>query len=235
MQIIYVVRHGETDTNLNNKVNDKNISISINKTGIEQAEQTGKYFKNRRLSKSNCIMYSSPSERAIATAKIISNELKMADINKSASKNFIIDDRIVEFDQGLLSGLDKSSPILQQFLLEFDKFTKKYKNDRISIELNFDEFEKHTSKKYKKEPRPGIKKRVESFLDSLPSKPKHIIIVTHDGIMGVVQELLTGPFPDKACGDLTNGKNCSIMGITKIDKKFKLISFANTEHLKLKL
>ena len=98
-----------------------------------------------------------------------------------------------------------------------------------------DEFEKHTSKKYKKEPRPGIKKRVESFLDSLPSKPKHIIIVTHDGIMGVVQELLTGPFPDKDCGDLTNGKNCSIMGITKIDKKFKLISFANTEHLKLKL
>ena len=132
----------------------------------------------------------------------------------------------------MLSGLDANSPILKQFKSEFDKFTKKYKNDRISIELNFDKFDKHKSKKYKAELRSDIKKRVESFLDSLPSKPKNIIIVTHSGIMGVIQELLTGPFPDKACGDLSNGKNCSIMGITKTDKTFKLISFANTEHLK---
>ena len=58
--------------------------------------------------------------------------------------------------------------------------------------------------------------------------------------MGIIQELLTEPFPDKACGDLSNGKNCSIMGINKTDiiskgnqvAHFKLISFANTEHLK---
>lgn len=85
MQIIYVVRHGETDTNLNNKVNDKNISVTINKTGIKQAKKTGKYFIKRKLSKSNCIIYSSPSERALATAKIINKELKMPE-----SKNFII-------------------------------------------------------------------------------------------------------------------------------------------------
>jgi len=227
MQIIYVVRHGETDTNLNNKVNDKNISVTINKTGIKQAKQTGTYFKNRKLYKKNCIIYSSPSERAIATAKIISNEIKLKDIKQ--------DDRIIEFDQGLLSGLDANSPILEQFKSEFDKFTKKYKNDRISIELNFGEFDKHKAKKYKAELRSNIKKRVESFLDSLPSKPKNIIIVTHSGIIGIIQELLTGPFPDKACGDLTNGKNCTIMGITKTDKTFKVISFPNSEHLKFTL
>ena len=132
----------------------------------------------------------------------------------------------------MLSGLDANSPVAQRFLSEFDKFTKKYKNDRISIDLNFGEFDKHKAKKYKAELRSDIKKRVESFLDSLPNKPKHIIIVTHNGIMGVIQELLTGPFPDKACGDLSNGKNCSIMGIMKTNNIFKLISFANTEHLK---
>ena len=142
------------------------------------------------------------------------------------------DNRIIEFDQGLLSGLGKDSPVLQQFLSEFDKFTKKYKNDRISIELNFDEFDKHKAKNYKAELRSDIKKRVESFLNSLPNKPNHIIIVTHNGIMGVIQELLTGPFPDKACGDITNGKNCTIMGIAKTGKTFKVISFPNTEHLK---
>ena len=61
MPIIYVVRHGETDMNLNEKINDKNIQATINKTGIKQAKKTGMYFKNRKLSKSNCIIYSSPS------------------------------------------------------------------------------------------------------------------------------------------------------------------------------
>jgi broad specificity phosphatase PhoE len=224
MQIIYAVRHGETDVNLNEAVNDKNISVTINKTGIKQAKQTGKYFKSRKLSKSNCIIYTSPSERAIATAKLISNELKMSDIKQ--------DDRIIEFDQGLLSGLGKDSTVLQQFLSEFNKFTKKYKNDRISIELNFDEFDKHKSKKYKAELRSAVKTRVESFLYSLPSNPTHIIIVTHNGIMAVMQEILMGPFPDNACGDLSNGKNCAVMGIVKTGKNFKVISFPNTEHLK---
>ena len=33
-QLIYVVRHGETDANLNDRVNDKNVQITINKTGV---------------------------------------------------------------------------------------------------------------------------------------------------------------------------------------------------------
>ena len=187
---------------------------------------------NRKLSKSNCIIYSSPSERAIDTAKIIGNSLELNDIKQ--------DERIIEFDHGLLSGLDDNSLILKQFISEFNKYKKKYNNDRISIELNFDEFDKHKAKKYKTELRSDIKKRVESFLDSLPNKPKNIIVVTHGGIMGIIQELLTGSFVETKCGDLSNGKNCSIMGIIKTDviskgnqvAHFKLISFANTEHLK---
>jgi probable phosphoglycerate mutase len=225
MQLIYVVRHGETDSNLNNKVNDKNISVTINKTGIKQAKQTGKYFKSRKISKSNCIVYTSPSERALATVKIICSELKIPDIKH--------DDRIIEFDQGLLSGLDKSSSVLQQYHSEYYKFEKKYKNDRITIDLNFDEFDKHKAKKYKAELKSDIKKRAKSFLDSIPNKPKNIIVVTHSGIMGIIQELLTGAIPYKSCGDLTNGKNCSVMCITRNNKTFKLITFANTEHLKI--
>ena len=80
MPIIYVVRHGETDMNLNEKINDKNMPATINKTGIKQAKKTVMYFKNRKLSKSNCIIYSSPSERAMDTAKIISGELKISKI-----------------------------------------------------------------------------------------------------------------------------------------------------------
>ena len=39
MPIIYVVRHGETDMNLNEKINDKNMTATINKTGIKQAKK----------------------------------------------------------------------------------------------------------------------------------------------------------------------------------------------------
>ncbi len=44
MQIIYVVRHGETDVNLNEKINDKNVSVTINKTGIKQAKKNWNVF-----------------------------------------------------------------------------------------------------------------------------------------------------------------------------------------------
>jgi broad specificity phosphatase PhoE len=226
IQIIYVVRHGETDINLHNKVNDKNTTTTINKTGIKQATKTGNYFKSRGLSQSNCVMYSSPSERALTTAKIISKKLKPISI--------IQDERIIEFDQGLLSGVSNDSPIVQKLNTEYAKFEKKYNNDRISIELNYNEFDKHKAKTYKSELLTDIKKRIESFLDSLPSEPKNIIIVTHGGITGVIEELITGASPNMPCGDLSNGKNCTIMGIIKNGKTFKLLSYPNTEHLKSK-
>ena len=45
MQFIYVIRHGETDANLQGMINDKNVIIPINKNGQKQALKTGKYLK----------------------------------------------------------------------------------------------------------------------------------------------------------------------------------------------
>jgi len=49
MQFIYVIRHGETDANIEGKVNDKNIITPLNKKGKLQAMKTGKYLKKRIL------------------------------------------------------------------------------------------------------------------------------------------------------------------------------------------
>jgi broad specificity phosphatase PhoE len=38
MQLIYIVRHGETDANKLNMINDKNIIIPLNSSGVAQAK-----------------------------------------------------------------------------------------------------------------------------------------------------------------------------------------------------
>lgn len=58
MQFIYVIRHGETDANLQGMINDKNVIIPINKTGKQQALKTGKYLKKYICqNKSKCVIY----------------------------------------------------------------------------------------------------------------------------------------------------------------------------------
>ena len=58
--MIYIVRHGETDVNIEDRVNDSNIDTGINDKGKEQARQVGIYLKNgRKLNKNNCIIFDS--------------------------------------------------------------------------------------------------------------------------------------------------------------------------------
>ena len=45
MVLIYIVRHGETEMNVDEKVNDSNIDTEINKNGKKQAKKNGRIFK----------------------------------------------------------------------------------------------------------------------------------------------------------------------------------------------
>ena len=118
MVMIYIVRHGETDINVEDRVNDSNIDTGINDKGKEQARQVGVYLKNgRKLNKNNCIMITSPAIRAVQTALIIKSI-----INKSAK--LISDGRIIETNKGILSGLKKDDKLNKKYIAEFDKLTK---------------------------------------------------------------------------------------------------------------
>ena len=59
---LYVVRHGQTNLNLEHKLQGK-IGLPLNKQGIAQAEELSKELKNIKFFKA----YSSPQERAIQT------------------------------------------------------------------------------------------------------------------------------------------------------------------------
>ncbi len=63
---IYFVRHGETEWNLEERLQG-NKNSSLTKKGREQAEKAGDKLRNLQIEK----VYSSPLERAVETAKII--------------------------------------------------------------------------------------------------------------------------------------------------------------------
>lgn len=48
-QLIYVVRHGETESNVKGVINDKNINTTLTNIGKTQAIKTGKYFNSKNI------------------------------------------------------------------------------------------------------------------------------------------------------------------------------------------
>lgn len=186
-------------------------------------KKTGKYLQKEFCSGKSCIIYSSPSIRAVQTAELIAKELKID------PKEIIQDDRINELDHGLMSGSQKGDKIHNAYMKEFNKLPK----DPIKLELSFDKFDKIIEKKFKAESSKHTEKRIKSFYNSLPNNKKNIIIITHGGIISFTIKVLFNILPaGDIKGDLSNGKNCTINCITRKSKDFQLLTLPNTLHLK---
>ena len=93
---IYLIRHGETDWNLEGKLQGQE-NIPLNKTGLKQSEACGEALKAVPL---QCVQ-TSPLSRARRTAEIIADQQECP---------LIINPSLIERDYGLLSGL---TPCLQ--------------------------------------------------------------------------------------------------------------------------
>lgn len=65
-KIIFLIRHGNTEFN-EKKLFRGHFDVPLDKTGIEQAEKTGKFLKDINLD----VIYSSPLNRAYKTAEMI--------------------------------------------------------------------------------------------------------------------------------------------------------------------
>jgi probable phosphoglycerate mutase len=69
---ISLVRHGQTDWNKDGRIQGRS-DIPLNGTGREQARETGRALRGRRFDG----VYASPLVRALETAAIIADELRM--------------------------------------------------------------------------------------------------------------------------------------------------------------
>lgn len=86
---IYLIRHGETDWNVEGRSQGSEEDIVLNSTGKKQAKITGLYLKNYRTKHQKFdAVFSSPMKRAYETAEIIKNELNLKDdiIDKAGQK-----------------------------------------------------------------------------------------------------------------------------------------------------
>lgn len=86
--MIYVVRHGQTDWNKDRKMQGR-MGLPLNKYGIEQAEA----LKEKTQEINFDFVFSSPQERAMQTAEIISG------------LPAVVDNRLDVFDLGEADGL----------------------------------------------------------------------------------------------------------------------------------
>lgn len=89
---LYVVRHGQTDWNLNNLLQG-NTNVELNETGISQAKEIKEKLKNINFD----LCYSSPLSRAYETAKIICDD----------KTNIELDKRLEERELGEFEGKHK--------------------------------------------------------------------------------------------------------------------------------
>lgn len=81
--MIYVIRHGQTDLNKDRRMQGR-MGLPLNEYGIEQANTLKEKLQNINFD----LVFTSPQERAVQTAKII------------ARKRAVLDDRLNVFDLG---------------------------------------------------------------------------------------------------------------------------------------
>ena len=105
---IYLVRHGETAKNRERRLQGRS-DVPLNEKGIFQSEQTRAFFASKAIRFG--MVYSSPLQRAVQTARIIAGE--QADI--------LTDERLLEMDYGPYEGstLEDPAPELMLFFRDF--------------------------------------------------------------------------------------------------------------------
>lgn len=87
---LYVIRHGQTDWNINNLLQGSS-DIELNSNGIEEAKKVSTMLKNNDFN----IIYSSPLKRAFDTATYV---------NRYHNKDIFIDSRLIERNFGDFEG-----------------------------------------------------------------------------------------------------------------------------------
>ena len=106
---IYIVRHGQTDSNIIKNRFGGRVDVLLNDVGREEAREVKRNLDGITFDR----VYSSPLKRALETAQIISDG------------NIIIDDRLIERSNGDLEGRLRSE-ITDKIDFSNEEFIKKY-------------------------------------------------------------------------------------------------------------
>ncbi|QWC00689.1 histidine phosphatase family protein [Mycoplasmatota bacterium] len=136
---IYLIRHGQTDANKNSIIQGR-ADNPLNETGRMQAKETAKYLLDQGIDFDYCV--SSPLDRAIETAEIIKNTMKL-DL-KTHIEDDLIERDFGDFDgnqieegyfqavhQGIIPGMETDSQIENRVKTFFNYFFKKCSSKQV--------------------------------------------------------------------------------------------------------
>lgn len=163
---IYIVRHGETDSNKAKKVQGQRIDEALNSEGIRQSEEL-----TSNIDKDFDVIFTSPLRRAVQTAEILAKEIEAPVIEKTD---------IIERDYGSLSGKTWEE------MFEFGEGKINFKKE--DYELGYD------YRPYGGECAEDTKKRLLKFIEELKKdySNKKVLIVAHGGILKMAHFLFLG-------------------------------------------
>ena len=161
--MIIFLRHGQAENNTKKILAGRSPGVNLTETGIKQAEQAGLMLKSMNISK----IYSSPIDRALQTAEIVS---------KQCDQEVILDDRLIEFDMGKFTKM----PYDEIFSKHGNVFLKFYQGSEEVSENDVETFAQ-------------VQKRVFEMVDFVLSQNKNenIVLVTHmDPIKAMIGKVL---------------------------------------------
>ncbi|MCH4009091.1 histidine phosphatase family protein [Companilactobacillus sp.] len=165
MAELYVVRHGETDTNKEMRINGRSTNMPLNEKGIQQAENLAKEIDMSSFD----VVYTSPMTRALQTAEIL---------NKGVHDELIQDDRLYEADYGSWDGVSEDE-LEKKYPQTFDEngfLLPSY----INYAENAEDYE-------------HVYQRVESFLQDVTKLgDKKVMAVCHGFISRAIFKQVTG-------------------------------------------
>ena len=161
--MIIFLRHGQAENNTKKILAGRSPGVNLTETGIKQAEQAGLMLKSMNISK----IYSSPIDRALQTAEIVS---------KQCDQEVILDDRLIELDMGKFTKM----PYDEIFSKHGNVFLKFYQGSEEVSENDVETFVQ-------------VQKRVFEMVDFVLSQNKNenIVLVTHmDPIKAMIGKVL---------------------------------------------
>jgi probable phosphoglycerate mutase len=198
---ILAIRHGETDWNVNNRIQGQ-IDIDLNTHGLWQAQQVAKALAQDTLH----AIYASDLQRALVTAQHIARAHQM-----QVSKQIPLRER----HYGLFEGLTWTQ--IQEEHPEDAAFWR----DRVP----------HWTPKQGGESLEMLHQRVKQAIDQLASQHlgQQIAIVTHGGVLDILYRMATGQ--DLQTPRTWGLRNTAINRLLWTPQGLKLIGWADERHL----
>jgi len=161
--MIIFLRHAQAKNNVERILAGRTKGIPLTQTGMQQAEKIATFLQPLKIS----TIYSSPIERALHTAEIVSNTLDLG---------CKIDDRLTEIEMGSFSGM------------QYDEMFAKYGNVFLKFYQDSPLIQKNGVETFS-----SVKKRVLDMVNYCSKKHEgqNILLVTHmDPIKAMISTVL---------------------------------------------